>query len=311
MCKFTLKIAIFAGRNLTFYPHYIDMVSFPLSKINIGLNIIRKRIDGYHELETIMVPVTWTDVVEIIPASEHEDVLLHSTGNKVQCEQEQNLAVKALRAMESRSGRRIAADIYLRKNVPDGAGLGGGSADASAVISLMNDIWDLGYNVAELSEIASEIGADCPFFLHGRAMMASGIGTDLKSVSLPQLMDTHILIVKPDGVSVSTREAYSGVTPRGKKWAWSEEEISKIDLDDWKDCFFNDFEPSVFKAYPELEDIKNRLYESGAVYASMSGSGSAIFGIFKDDKLAESACHAFSGYSRWISHMNELGKLLL
>ena len=263
------------------------MVTFPNAKINIGLNITSRRDDGYHNIETIMVPIPWCDILEIVPAKGPESTLtIH--GRPVNCPTEKNLVMKAYRAMEKRYNLP-AVDIFLHKIIPDGAGLGGGSADAAFTLSALNQLFEIGASDAELADIASTIGADCPFFIYNKPMLATGIGTDFTPISL-DLSGYKILVIKPQ-VSVPTAQAYSGVTP-------SQPLTTLCDLIDtpitqWQSTIKNDFEDSIFPLHPIIKEIKQQIINMGAKYASMSGSGSAVYGIFESDKLAEENLPAF------------------
>lgn len=266
------------------------MILFPNAKINLGLNIVSKREDGYHNIETVMYPVKWCDVLEIVPAKGNETTLT-VTGRHVDCPPEKNLVMKAYRLLGEQTDLP-AVDIYLRKIIPDGAGLGGGSADASFTLIGLNRLFNLGLSDDRLAEIASRIGADCPFFIYNRPMLATGIGTDFSSVDFAP--DGYsIAIVKPD-VSVPTAKAYSGVTPQES--AHSLTDSLKLPFSQWHGKVKNDFEPSVFAAYPTIARVKETLQQMGAEYVSMSGSGSAVYGIFKGDILSEELESQFPGY---------------
>lgn len=256
------------------------MILFPNAKINLGLDILRRRPDGYHDIETVMVPVPWRDVLEIVPGR-GEDATLTVTGRHVECPPEKNLVMKAYRAL----AREVAlppVDIYLRKIIPDGAGLGGGSADAAFTLRGLNELFALGYSDADLARIASGIGADCPFFIYNRPMLCTGTGTDMEPIEV-DLTGMQILIAKPQ-VSVPTAAAYARTTP-----AIPDEKISTIIADNpstWPGRLKNDFEASVFPAYPAIAELKERIVELAPVYAAMSGSGASVFGLFAGDNLS-------------------------
>ena len=267
------------------------MVLFPNAKINLGLNILGKRPDGYHNIESIMAPVDWSDVLEFIPSVDAETKLFVS-GNHIDCPPEKNLVMKAWRLLAD-DFNITPIDIYLHKNIPDGAGLGGGSADASFMLRGLNTFFELGLTDDELADYASRLGADCAFFCYNRPMLATGIGTRLSPVTI-DLSSYTVLVVKPDA-HVSTAEAYAGVTPRAADA--SLREIVAKSPETWSSAGLkNDFENSVFLRFPEIERVKKALVESGAVYAAMSGSGSAVFGIFDKDGLAEEARNKFPEY---------------
>lgn len=272
------------------------MVTFPNCKVNLGLRVLRKRPDGYHDIETVMVPAPWCDVLEIVPSLSRETTLTIS-GRKVDCPVEKNLVMRAYRAVES-VVPLPPVDIFLRKVIPDGAGLGGGSADAAFTIRTLNDMFALGLSDQKLAEIASTIGADCPFFIYNRPMLATGTGTDLTPVDMKSIEGLTMLIAKPD-VSVSTKEAYSNITPSipdndlllslAKPVAtWSEAGVH------------NDFEDSIFPLHPEIKKVKEIMSECGAMYCSMTGSGAAVVGLFATDKMAEEAKDAINGCDTFI-----------
>lgn len=264
------------------------MVVFPNAKINLGLNIVNRRNDGYHNIESVFIPVMWRDVLEIVPAKGMETTLT-VTGRGVNCPAEKNLVMKAYRALNEVTPLP-AVDIYLRKIIPDGAGLGGGSADAAFTLSALNDLFALGLNKSQLAGIASSLGADCPFFIHNRPMLATGTGTELSEFDIPHLSGLTILIVKPD-VHISTAVAYSGVTPKTPSTPLCR--LLDMPVENWSGLVHNDFEISLKDNFPILTKIKDELYSRGAVYASLSGSGSALYGLFKSDKMAEFALKSF------------------
>lgn len=248
------------------------MVIFPNAKINLGLNIIEKRSDGYHNLETVFYPVQWRDVLEIIPS---QCTRLTMSGIPVDGNVENNLVMKALRLLQ-RDFQVGEFAVYLQKNIPFGAGLGGGSADGACMLSLVNKYCELNLSEEELAAYAVQLGADCPFFIYNRPVFASGIG-DVMIPADVSLDNYKIVVVKPE-VVVSTAEAYSMIIPRKPDVAIKS--VLALPVEEWKSLLVNDFEVSVFVKYPELKRLKEQLYSQGAVYAAMSGSGSALFGIF-------------------------------
>lgn len=258
------------------------MVTFSNCKINIGLDIVARRTDGYHDLVTAMVPVPWHDVIEIVPADKTELICL---GRKVDCPPEKNLVMKAYRAMEQRYDIR-PYKIIMQKIVPDGAGLGGGSADATAMLRLLNDAEDLGLPTETIAEIAATIGADCPFFAYDRPMLATGTGTTLTPVYI-DLSGLWLLIAKPAGVSISTKQAYAGVKPSIPNEPL--DRLLRLPIDQWQGRIKNDFEPSIFAIAPQVERLKREMLRAGAVYASMSGSGSSVYGLFPMEPSPELA----------------------
>lgn len=259
------------------------MITFPNAKINLGLNIVEKRPDGYHNLETIFYPIPLRDALEIVPSS-GKSTSVNLAGIEIEDDPENNLVMKAFRLLE-KEFELPPIDIFLEKIIPFGAGLGGGSSDASCMLQLLNSQFDLKIQDDELIRYAAKLGADCPFFIKNRPMYATGIGDMLEEVDL-SLKGYHFALIKPD-IFVSTKEAYSKVKPM--KPATNLKVIVKKPVEEWKDLMVNDFERSVFDAHPRIGDIKETLYDRGAVYASMSGSGSSVFGLFKkrDENLSE------------------------
>ncbi len=267
------------------------MLTFTDCKINIGLDVIRRRPDGYHDIVTCMYHIPWGDIVEIIPSQSGETTLT-VLGKQVDCPPEKNLVMKAYRALES-DYNLPPVDLILQKIVPDGAGLGGGSSDASHTLMLLNNIYNLGIPTSKLSEIAKSLGADCPFFIYDTPMIAEGIGEILTPINL-DLSGYTIVIIKPDSVNVSTKQAYAGITPAQPTTPLAD--LLKLPIEDWQGRIKNDFESSIFPLAPQIADIKNTLLEIGAVYASMSGSGASVYGIFNNDKMADEAINRFPHY---------------
>lgn len=273
------------------------MILFPGSKINLGLNVIRRRPDGYHDIESVMVPTGWSDILEVLP-SDARDVRLTSLGRSVACPPEKNLVVKAYRALQSIVDLP-PVDIVLEKIVPDGAGLGGGSADASATLVGLNQILGLNLNDDELASVAATVGADCPFFIYNRPMYATGTGTTLTHIDLPQIKGLWLLIIKPESVSISTARAYAGIVPKVPEMSILE--ILKLPIQQWQNLLVNDFEQSIFPLAPDVERVKIELLHRGALYASMSGSGSAVYGIFENETAAQSAALIFASYPKFLT----------
>lgn len=257
------------------------MLVFPNAKINLGLNITEKRPDGYHNLETVFYPIPVEDALEVnVLNGGNEKFRLHQAGLEIAGEAENNLVVKAYKLLDEKFGLP-PVDIHLFKHIPSGAGLGGGSADAAFMLKLLNERFDLGLSDGELEEYAARLGADCAFFINNRPTYAEGIGNIFSPVSL-SLNGYQIWLVKPD-VFVSTRDAFSQIKPH--RPAMSLKEIVKLPVEEWKGCMTNDFEESVFPQFPAIGEIKEEMYRRGAVYASMSGSGSSVYGLFKADAV--------------------------
>jgi 4-diphosphocytidyl-2-C-methyl-D-erythritol kinase len=251
------------------------MICFPNAKINLGLNIVSRRNDGYHNLETIFYPVPVKDALEITVKKEQDTDTFIEAGIKVDSSPESNLAMKALKLMRENYDFPFV-EVHLLKKIPFGAGLGGGSADASFMLKLINKTFGSGATDEELASLAIKLGADCPFFIYNRPMFASGIGEIFEPVDF-SLKDYSFVLIKPD-IHVSTKDAFSLVKPTSPDI--SLKEIIKKPVQEWKDVMINDFEMSVFEKYPAIGEIKNKLYDNGALYASMTGSGSSVFGIF-------------------------------
>ena len=248
------------------------MVVFPNCKINIGLNVIHRRTDGFHDIETVFYPVPWTDILEII-ASETDEFIFE--GIKIDCRLEDNLCYKAFRLLKN-DFNLPAIKLFLYKNIPQGAGLGGGSSDAAFVLTTLNKLFSLHLTEDQLMEYASKLGSDCAFFIRNQAAFATGKGEILSPVQ-PDLKDHYLLIVKPP-VHVSTVDAFKLIVPVVPEN--SLRETIQLPVSEWRSSVKNDFEQPVFSLHPELKTIKEKLYDLGAVYASMSGSGSAVYGLF-------------------------------
>lgn len=275
------------------------MILFPNAKINLGLNIIRRRPDGYHDLETVMVPVPWCDVLEIVPGSGNRTTLSVTGRPMGECPFEKNLVIKALRALEKEVGELPPLDIYLEKIIPDGAGLGGGSADASFALRGFNEVLGLGLGPDRLAAISARVGADCPVFVYNRPAWCTGTGTDVAPVDVPSLKGYTLAIAKPRSAAVSTAEAYAGITSREPQCSCLD--IVALPPEQWRDRLHNDFEETIFALRPEVAAVKKQFYDSGAVYASMSGSGAAVYALFADDNLAHSAIAAIDGCDTFLS----------
>ena len=266
------------------------MIVFPNAKINLGLRILNRRNDGYHNIQSIMVPVKLCDVLEVVKSAHAEDHFSLS-GLPVEGASEDNLCIKALGLLR-KDFAIPAVEIYLHKCIPTGAGLGGGSSDAAFMLRLLNSKFQLKLSHDRLLSYAAKLGSDCPFFMHSKPMIASSKGEILSDTDL-QLHDVFILIVKPE-VSMNTAEAYSLIKPSEV----STEVISNLsNRNTWRNTIKNAFEPFVFNRYPELEKIKEKLYSLGAFYASMSGSGSAIYGLFDSQPAPE---NEFASSRVWI-----------
>lgn len=252
------------------------MLSFPNCKINIGLSITEKRPDGYHNIETVFYPVALEDALEIVPAKT-EQTTLRISGIPISGNPERNLVMRAYRLLE-RDFQLPPVDIYLHKKIPYGAGLGGGSSDATQTLLILNNLFELNLNNVQLKDYALQLGSDCPFFLENRPLFAGEKGDVFEEIPL-KLDSYSLLLIKPP-YPINTQEAYSKITP--KKPQYPLREAVQAPIEQWKNMIFNDFEPYVFGKFPFVQRIKEVMYNNGALYAAMSGSGSAVYGIFKE-----------------------------
>lgn len=253
------------------------MKLYPNAKINIGLNIKEKRPDGYHNIETLFYPVSLLDelTVELLDTDDAGEYRFSLSGINIDDNPEKNLVIKAYRLLQQKYELK-PIDVNLKKNIPFGAGLGGGSSDAAFMLKALNQLFGLNLSYHELEELAVNLGADCPVFIKNQVVFAEGIGDVFTPVNL-SLKGYYIVLVKPD-IFVPTPEAYASVVP--KQPLNSLIENIKMPVSEWKNFICNDFENSVFNKYPLIGEIKSQLYEQGALYASMSGSGSSVYGIF-------------------------------
>ena len=255
------------------------MITFPNAKINLGLNIVEKRPDGYHNLETIFYPIPLQDALEITPWEGGErKYKLAQSGIQIAGDDENNLVVKAYKLLDSLYNLP-PIEINLLKHIPSGAGLGGGSADAAFMLCMLNQHFQLNIPNEQLEVYAAQLGADCAFFVENKPTFAEGIGNIFSPIEL-SLKGYKLLLVKPD-IFVSTRDAFAQIKP--KRPSISLKEVAKMPIEAWKTYMVNDFEESVFPQFPAIADIKAKLYNMGAIYASMSGSGSSVFALFKGD----------------------------
>lgn len=263
-------------------------------KINLGLDILHRRADGFHSLETVMIPVCGLyDEVEV-NRTEDDEVRFRGVGMVVDCVAEDNLCVRAARLMQSRYGVG-GVEIILDKRVPFGAGLGGGSADATAVLLAINEIYTLSLPEDELMTLAAELGSDTAFFVRNTPQLCSGRGEIMEPINLP-LKGLTLVLIKPEGVNISTREAYSGVHPATPARPLCD--LLKEPIGEWMKGVKNDFEPHIFESHPILAQIKSDLLNAGACYAAMSGSGSTIFGLFDNPTKAKG--EQLASYSPYI-----------
>lgn len=248
------------------------MLAFPNAKINIGLNITEKRNDGFHNLETVMVPVPLCDSLEFI---ESTSLKIDFSGIFVDGDSQNNLVIKAYNQLKARFDIP-PVHIHLHKHIPMGAGLGGGSSDGAFMLKMLNDHFSLGLATDELENISASLGSDCPFFIQNTAVLATGRGEITEAVSV-NLSGYHLLLIKPT-FGIPTKEAYSNVVP--VRSILSLKEIIESPVENWRGKINNQFEETLFPNHPELAEIKAMMYQLGAVYSSMTGSGSAVYGLF-------------------------------
>lgn len=264
------------------------MIVFPNAKINLGLRVLDKRPDGYHNIESYMIPVNFCDGLEIVPSN--DGFKYSESGLPIDAQDDKNIVISAYRQMET-TYRIKPVKIHLHKVIPVGAGLGGGSSDGAFTISLLRRLYDLKICDNELEELSGLLGSDCPFFIINKPQKIEGKGTPTRQfLRVPQY---YVVIIIPP-IQISTAWAYNVVKPSNIKLP---DPKTLLDHENqWKDLLFNDFEEVIFKHHPELEIIKADLYKAGAFYASMSGSGSAIYGLFSKPKDTK---HLFKGYTVW------------
>jgi 4-diphosphocytidyl-2-C-methyl-D-erythritol kinase len=268
------------------------MVFFPHCKINLGLQIISKREDGYHEIETCFYPIPWCDALEVLTSDQFK---FSQSGAAIPGREEDNLCVKAYQLLKKDFDLQ-PIKLHLHKVIPTGAGLGGGSSDAAFTLRALSDVFNLNLSAVELTNYAATLGSDCSFFVSDKPMLGSGRGEILSETPV-SLKGKYLILVKPN-VHVSTAEAYSGVIPKQPTHAINE--ILDLPIAEWKGKLTNDFEESVFNKHPEIEAIKKELYSQGARYASMSGSGASVFGIFDSSRDLK---NKFSG-DYWAGELN-------
>jgi len=256
------------------------MIAFSNSKINLGLHIINKRDDGFHNLETVFYPIPLNDSLELIPSQNDSinEVGFHSFGLTIDGDISQNLIVKAFHLFAKDLDLKTI-DFYLLKNTPMGAGLGGGSSNAAYALKLLNDYFKLNISTIKLKEYAAILGSDCAFFIENKPSFATGRGEVLEPIDV-NLKGYFFVLVKPN-IHVSTAEAFANVYKRGNEQI-SLRELIKHPIENWKNLIENDFEKTVFVHHPSIKNLKEKLYENGAIYSSMSGSGASVFGLFKN-----------------------------
>jgi 4-diphosphocytidyl-2-C-methyl-D-erythritol kinase len=255
------------------------MISFPNCKINLGLSVLRKRSDNFHDIESVFYPINWSESLELIEnKGDKNEFQLFVWGINLDGKTEENILYKTWKEVSTRK-KLPSLKLFLYKNLPFGAGLGGGSSDAAFLIELLDKKFELQMNLAEKKEIALKVGSDVPFFLANIPVIGKGRGDEFSPIKI-DLSNYYILVVHP-GIHSSTAEAFSELKPNDSNAGKVEEVITKLPISQWKEHLFNDFETTIFKKYPAISELKKQLYSMGAIYASMSGSGSAVYGIFE------------------------------
>ena len=267
------------------------MITFPVAKINLGLNVVEKRPDGYHNLQTVFYPVPIKDALEIVPMSEgfpsDVDCDLKVTNIHIEGDEQRNLVVRAYQLLKQDLPTLPRIHTHLWKGIPTQAGMGGGSSDCAYMIRILNESFELQLTDEQMQRYAAQLGADCAFFIKSVPCYAEGIGEKLEPISL-DLSGWHIGVVRPD-IPVPTKEAFSRIHPHYPSMNCREVVMQPVET--WRDNLVNDFEESVFTLHPEIGAVKEQLYKMGATYAAMSGSGSALFGLFKEQP--GTLCQAF------------------
>jgi 4-diphosphocytidyl-2-C-methyl-D-erythritol kinase len=268
------------------------LIAFPNAKINLGLRVTGKRPDGYHNIQTCFVPIQWCDVLEIV---ESDKTSLHLSGLRISGPDTENLCVKAWSLLK-KDFDIPEVDIYLHKNIPMGGGLGGGSADAAFALRMLSDHFNLALDDGLLGMYAEKLGSDCPFFIQNRTSIAEGKGEILAPIDI-DLSSYRIAVVFPE-VHIETARAYAQIHPARPR-EHLRDILHEVPVEEWKNHVFNDFEAGVFELVPQLAHIKKDLYEQGAVYASMSGSGSSVYGLFERDPVFDFP----AVYQIWMGNM--------
>ena len=271
------------------------MITFPQAKINLGLNVVERRADGYHNLETVFYPVPLCDALEVQVMDERFpsefDCDLKVTGRAVDGDEQRNLVVRAYQLLKQEFPHLPRVHAHLHKGIPTQAGMGGGSSDCAAMLTLLNQEFELGLTKEELIRRAAMLGADCAFFVLNTPAYAEGIGERLQPISL-SLRGWYLAVVRPD-IPVPTKEAFALITPKHPEINCRE--VVRRPVEEWREALVNDFEQSVFALHPEIGQVKEQLYKLGAVYSAMSGSGSAVFGLFHEEpSLADFASDMFT-----------------
>jgi len=268
------------------------MISFPGCKINLGLHVLRRRQDGFHDIETCFFPVPWTDILELLPSDNQS---FQYTGLSIPGDANDNLCIKAYLLLQ-KDFALPPVQGHLHKLVPIGAGLGGGSADAAHTLRILSKLFNLGPSREQLNNYAQSLGSDCAFFLLDQPAIGTGRGEVLEPIEL-SLRGFYLVIAAPN-VHIGTAQAYGGVTPRLPER--SVRSLVERPVSDWRNSLTNDFEASIFRQYPEVAQLKQQMYNAGAIYASMSGSGSSVFGLFDKEVSRTDHFSELPGWSGWL-----------
>lgn len=271
------------------------MVVFPNAKINLGLFILRKREDGFHDIESLFYPIVLSDILEVVEDESSSTVSFTSTGIPIPGTAQENICLKAYELLKQ-DYLLPGIKIHLHKIIPIGAGLGGGSSDAAFFLKLMNEKFRLNLTPEQFLNYASKLGSDCSFFIENSPAFAEQRGEKLSKAEV-SLKGYYLLLVYP-GIHVSTVRAYAGVVPKKRSISLIQQ-MAKTKIEDWKNNICNDFELSVFPEFPEISLLKDKMYEIGAVYASMSGSGSSVYGIF-NRILTDTDLEKFNKHYTWV-----------
>lgn len=268
------------------------MVVFPNAKINIGLQILNKRTDGYHNIASVFHPIGWSDILEVVPSKE---LIFTTSGRAIPGDSDQNLILKAFRALQKAFPERISnVHFHLHKIIPMGAGLGGGSSDAAFALKALNDLFQLELTREELEDLARPLGSDCAFFIHNQPAFCYHKGDEFEDISVFS-QKLYLWVIYPN-VHISTAEAYRNVTPNPNQPDLRE--IWKSPLRTWKTELRNDFEIGLTASYPVIAQVKEQLYQLGALYASMTGSGSTVYGLF-ENPISDKQKNIFQGFACW------------
>ena len=277
---------IFSFRRLLFHkPNSQPLITFPNCKINLGLHILQKRADGFHDLETVFYPLPFTDALEVVhqQQSSADEVTLSASGIAIDAAPQQNICIKAYDLLKKDYPSLPPVQMHLHKCVPTGAGLGGGSADGAFTLKLLNEKFRLSLSTGKLLAYALALGSDCPFFILNQPCVARGRGEQLHPVEV-DLSNYKVVLIYPN-IHINTAWAFSKIQPADNRSSIAD--IIRLPASEWKAQLTNDFEPVVFEQYPEIKKIKQDMYAAGAVFASLSGSGSTVFGLFAKDTVTQ------------------------